>query len=121
MMTEQENKCFQEGRRLFNAGYYFEAHEEWEQIWLHRLNDDRLFFQGLILLTGSFCHFKKKKWQAAQKAMHKALIKLDTYGPVYCGVSIQMIQNLVSQNLKLIDLNQFESLIWPHQQMPFQL
>jgi predicted metal-dependent hydrolase len=28
------------GRELFNSGFYFEAHEAWEDAWLRRVRSD---------------------------------------------------------------------------------
>src|SRR5262249_31389734 len=37
-----------DGIEHFNAGRYFEAHEIWEEIWLHSYGDTKLFYQMLI-------------------------------------------------------------------------
>ena len=43
------------GRELFNRGKFFEAHEEWERLWLHAHGPRRLFLQGLIQIAAG-CH-----------------------------------------------------------------
>lgn len=46
---------FRWGQRLFEHGYYWEAHEAWEPIWLEmgRTSGDALIVKGLIKLAAS--------------------------------------------------------------------
>jgi predicted metal-dependent hydrolase len=46
---------FERGRELFNRGRFFEAHEEWERLWLHAHGPRRLYLQGLIQIAAG-CH-----------------------------------------------------------------
>ncbi|HVE65236.1 MAG TPA: DUF309 domain-containing protein [Thermoanaerobaculia bacterium] len=41
------------GRRLFNAGHFFEAHEVWEAEWLVATGPRRLLLQGLIQVAAA--------------------------------------------------------------------
>lgn len=43
------------GQRLFNGGYYWEAHEAWEHLWLSlgRTTEEALAVKGLIKLAAS--------------------------------------------------------------------
>jgi hypothetical protein len=42
----------------FNAGRYFEAHEEWEEVWLRSSGDMKLFYQMLIQAAVGLHHFE---------------------------------------------------------------
>lgn len=42
------------GRRLFNAGRFFEAHEVWEEAWLREEGDTRQLLQGLIQVAAGY-------------------------------------------------------------------
>jgi predicted metal-dependent hydrolase len=44
----------EEGRALFNAGRFFEAHERWEEAWLVETGAARLLLQGLIQVAAGF-------------------------------------------------------------------
>ncbi len=46
---------FEWGRRLFNSGYYWEAHEAWEHVWLElgRTSDEAMITKGFIKLAAS--------------------------------------------------------------------
>lgn len=43
-----------EGRRLFNARRFFDAHEVWEAAWLREEGDVRTLLQGLIQVAAGF-------------------------------------------------------------------
>jgi uncharacterized protein len=43
-----------EGRRLFDAGRFFEAHEVWEAAWLSEEGDTRELLQGLIQIAAGY-------------------------------------------------------------------
>ncbi|MDA7978590.1 MAG: DUF309 domain-containing protein [Pirellulales bacterium] len=51
----QECRVYLRGIDLFNAGYYWEAHEAWEQAWhaCGRTGRDADFFKGLIKLAAA--------------------------------------------------------------------
>lgn len=50
--------AFFEGIRLFNAGHFWHAHEQWEACWLAATGDDALFYQALIQAAAALV-----KWQ----------------------------------------------------------
>jgi uncharacterized protein len=43
-----------EGRDLFNAGRFFEAHEAWESAWLREEAEIKTLLQGLIQVAAGF-------------------------------------------------------------------
>ena len=42
------------GRRLFNDGRFFEAHEVWEEAWLREEGETRQLLQGLIQVAAGY-------------------------------------------------------------------
>ena len=44
-------RSLEEGRALFNAGRFFEAHEAWERLWLAAQGESKLLLQGLIQIA----------------------------------------------------------------------
>ena len=44
---------------LFNAGAFYEAHEDWEALWLEAEGAHRLWLQGLIQYAAAFVHFSR--------------------------------------------------------------
>ncbi|MDP2779944.1 DUF309 domain-containing protein [Devosia sp.] len=62
------------GIDLFNHGYYWEAHEAWEPIWLAARGNvqDRALFKGLIMLAATGVKIRERKWQAAARHAGRA-------------------------------------------------
>src|SRR5213594_3098862 len=48
----------QEGIRLFNEEYFFEAHEVLEDLWKREHGKSKLFLQGLIQICAAYHHFQ---------------------------------------------------------------
>ncbi len=50
------DRRFLEGLSLFFSGRYFEAHEEWEDLWRDMASDDPLrdFVRGMIMLAAAY-------------------------------------------------------------------
>jgi predicted metal-dependent hydrolase len=76
--------------RLHNEGEYYEAHEEWESIWINEENDEwRLFVQGLIQVTSAFHKlFVQKEPRGASRLLERGLEKLDKYPTDYLGIRL---------------------------------
>ena len=83
------------GVDLFNAGYYWEAHEAWESLWknLDPSSDHALFLQGLIQVAASCLkyHLKNKEGviRLSQQAIEKLMKIQKTYPEPYMGVDLK--------------------------------
>jgi hypothetical protein len=66
------------GLDLFNHGYYWEAHEEWESLWQVADRDGplRVLFKGLILLSAAGVKIRERKKAAAQRHAKRAAAQL---------------------------------------------
>jgi hypothetical protein len=62
------------GIDLFNHGYYWEAHEAWEDLWFEAEHDSplRLALKGLILLAAAGVKIREGKRAAAGKHARRA-------------------------------------------------
>jgi predicted metal-dependent hydrolase len=76
--------------RLYNEGEFYEAHEQWEILWLAEEQDEpRLFLQGLIQLTSAFHKlFGQRHVRGAERLLERALTKLDRYPDSYLGIAL---------------------------------
>ena len=83
ILTDEEkiNNLFEAGRTLFNSGEYFDAHEEWEEMWSEFNLPDRLFVQGLIQVTVSFYHLSTENLKGSRNLIGRAIDKLTRRGP----------------------------------------
>ena len=68
---------------LFNRGEFYEAHEDWEALWLEADGAYRLWLQGMIQYAAAFVHFKRGFYpRGFSRLMEQATEKCDPYkGP----------------------------------------
>ncbi|NTW97673.1 MAG: DUF309 domain-containing protein [Oscillochloris sp.] len=57
-MRTELRESYLEGVRLFNAGHYWHAHEQWERCWLQSVGLDAMFYQAIIQAAAALV-----KWQ----------------------------------------------------------
>src|SRR5262249_28284901 len=74
---------FEHGIALFNAGEFFQAHEELEIVWTPVRGPRRFFLQSLIHLAVGFYHHRNGNQVGARLQPDKALRKLAAYLPRY--------------------------------------
>jgi len=80
--------CLAEGVSLFDAGRFFEAHEAWEQAWLHESGPRRLLLQGLILVAAGWLKRDAGTARGARSLFSRALERLESLPPAYEGVDV---------------------------------
>ena len=76
----------QEGIRLFNEEYFFEAHEVLEEVWRHEHGEPRLFLQGLIQVCAAYHHFQNGNLVGAITLLQRGADKMRHYPPRYLGI-----------------------------------
>ena len=54
-----DNGRFDRAVVYFNAAAFFEAHEDWEELWHDAEGDERRWLQGLIQVAAAFVHFER--------------------------------------------------------------
>ena len=66
------------GVDLYNHGFYWEAHEEWEELWKQAAarSSARYFLQGLIQCAAASLKGSSEQWTACQTLGEKGLSKL---------------------------------------------
>lgn len=78
-----------EGRRCYESGAFFEAHEHWELVWLAAPEPEKAFLQGLIQVAASFHHYYQRDNCAGTIALlRSALRRLDGYPEEFAGVAV---------------------------------
>ena len=76
----------QEGIRLFNEEYFFEAHEVLEEVWRQEHGEPRLFLQGLIQVCAAYHHFQNGNQVGAITLLQRGADKMRHYPPRYLGI-----------------------------------
>lgn len=86
-------KQFQRGRQLFNAGYYWEAHEAWEGVWIAAGRTGMIadFVKGLIKLAAAGVKLREGSAAGTQRHLARAeellLLTQTRYGEVANSVA----------------------------------
>lgn len=82
---------FDEGIDLFNRGYFFEAHDVWEEIWQEERGPMRNFFKGLIHLAGGFHHYQNGNHRGSAALLSSGVGYLKPFLPGQMGVDLAAI------------------------------
>lgn len=83
--------AFERGLALFNGGEYYEAHEVWEEAWMHAPPRERFFLQALIHLAVGLHHARMGNEEGARRQRSKALGKLAGYLPSHGGLDTRRL------------------------------
>jgi len=78
-----------EGIRLFHEGEYWQAHEAWEDLWIHEQTDLKLFYQGLIQVAAAFHQHGHEKWAGMDKLLRRGSEKLEQFRPFTQGLDVE--------------------------------
>ena len=90
---------------LFNAEYWWEAHEAWERLWHLETPGEpvAVLLQGLIQLAAARLKESQDELRGAEKLTRAALEKLRSLPGVYMGIDGREIQE-ATRRLELIDI-----------------
>ena len=90
LLTEEEvqerRPVLLQGIEQYNEGYFFEAHETLEELWLPSPWPIRNFLQGVIQLAAAFVHLMRHEYPGTIGLLRAALEKLETFPPHYLGI-----------------------------------
>ena len=70
----------------FNSLQFWEAHEDWEELWLNAESDAHQFLQGLIQIAAAYHHVKRGTFPGAVRLFEAGLNKLEPFPPRFCGI-----------------------------------
>jgi len=77
-----------EGIEHFNARRYFDAHEVWEEIWLHASGETKLFYQMLIQAAVGLHHHERGNMRGASGMYQNVIDKLMRLPAVYMSIDL---------------------------------
>ena len=67
------------GIEQFNGGYFFEAHETWEELWLPSPWPVRQFLQGLIQIAAAFVHLMRHEYPGTVRLLDEGIEKIAAF------------------------------------------
>lgn len=98
--------AWHEGIELFNNGDYWEAHEQWEAVWLGMGDDGRddaeIVVRGFIQLTAGLHLIAIGRLDGARSNLEKAAAKLALAPPSFLGIDVVPIRNLIPVQLTVL-------------------
>ena len=68
---------------LFNGLRYWHAHEAWETLWRAADDEERDFYQGLILVAAGLLHLQRRNARGARNKLSEGVAKLQRYEPAH--------------------------------------
>ena len=101
---KEQHELLHRGVALFNGLRYWHAHEAWETLWRAADEEDRDFYQGLIMVAAGLLHLQRRNARGARNKLGEGLAKLKKYEPAHRGL---VVSELVAKGKQtLADLNQ---------------
>ncbi len=81
-----------EGIRLFNAGHYWHAHEQWEDCWLAASGDDAIFYKAIIQAAAALVKWRQGNARGLARNWAKSRARLASLPPHYHGLDLAALQ-----------------------------
>ncbi len=104
LLTEEEvaerRHILLRGIEQYNDGYFFEAHETWEELWLQTPWPIRHFLQGIIQVAAAFVHLVRREYPGTVRLLEAALQKLEAAPPDLLGIDVA---RLVAESRRALD------------------
>ena len=111
------------GLRHFNAGEYFEAHEELETAWRAESGEIRGLYQGILLAGVTYLHIKRNNYAGAVKVYGRSQRWLNKWPDTCRGVDvgrlrrdldagIAEVRRLGPEHLAEFDLALLKAVVW---------
>ncbi len=76
------------GAMLFNHRLFFEVHEVLEAQWIHEVDPERRFLQGLIQIAVAFYHLGNRNLRGAVSLLGDGLDKIRPHAPACLGLEL---------------------------------
>jgi predicted metal-dependent hydrolase len=88
----KENELFRRGVAHFNARRFFEAHEVWEELWMHAAEPEKTFLQGMIQIAAAFHHYGRGNLRGARSLLGSGVAKLEQFPPKHRGIDLARLR-----------------------------
>ena len=80
------------GLEYFNAGKYFEAHEELETAWRREKGPIRELYRGVLQVGVAYYHIQRRNYNAALKMFSHCRQWLDPFPAECCGIDLARLR-----------------------------
>jgi predicted metal-dependent hydrolase len=100
----ETKQALEQGRALYNAGRYFDAHEAWEGAWLHEDGEVRVLLQGLIQVAAGYLKVNEHGRPAgAARLLGSGLSRLATLPECFLGLSLADFREAVARTVAEVE------------------
>ena len=89
--SERTTQNYLEGIRLFNAGEFWHAHEQWEACWMIAREPEITFYQGIIQAAAALVHWQRGNPRGLRRNWEKGRPKLVALPPVMLGLDLRAL------------------------------
>lgn len=89
----EHSRLLEEGRRAFNRGEFYEAHEFWEEVWNVIDDPERTWVQGLIQAATGLHKLQREQPTPARMLFAKALAKLADAPADFAGFAVGRLRD----------------------------
>ena len=98
----QRNELYLYGVDLFNHGYWWEAHAEWEMLWqaTERRDDAGWFLQGLIQVAAALVQLRAGRVEGARKLAGKVGANLRRVTSPFMGLDVEAFADTIESGLE---------------------
>ena len=80
-----------EGIRLFNAGEFWHAHEQWEICWRESTEPDATFFKGMIQAAAALVHWQRGNLRGLRRNWEKGRPRLVALPVAMRGLDVRAL------------------------------
>ncbi len=112
-----------EGLEFFNAGKYFDAHEELETAWKEEPGAVRDLYRGILQIAVTYLHITRGNYDGAVKVYGRSLKWTQGWNAVCRGINVQQlradaehvmqeIQRLGKERIREFDLSLLKPVQW---------
>lgn len=91
-----------EGLRCYRERKFFEAHEEWESVWLSAPEPEKTFLQAVIQITAAFHHLQRQNPLGTKCLLEGALRRLERYPERFGGLPAGALCEQIRQRLQAL-------------------
>jgi hypothetical protein len=88
---KQQHELFHRGVALFNGVRYWHAHEAWETLWRAAPDEERDFYQGLIMVAAGLLHLQRRNVRGARNKLAEGVARLRPYMPTHRGIFVDEV------------------------------
>ncbi|NUN49311.1 MAG: DUF309 domain-containing protein [Candidatus Brocadiae bacterium] len=108
-----EDPRYLQGIALFNAQYFFDAHDAWEDLWADTRDGDRLFYQSLIHAAVALYHWRNGNVAGASNVYGYFTRRSAGYPDVHHGLRFGVFRDRMAALFARLGSDPFDPALTP--------